>query len=137
MIYVIESADGSPVRLRGRPSVAAYANRSAAERAATALGGRVVVYSVGGAESGTAEVLGREYADAAAERDALRAEIADQRAGNAALRARYGAHPDETMGQWIARLHRDAQALATVRAALAVPGILREVALTASAGVAP
>jgi hypothetical protein len=126
MIYVIERADGGGAkRLSKRPSVAAYATHDAAERAARALGGRVRAYAVAGAESGSAEVLGREYADAAAERDALRAEIADQRAGHASLRARYGAREDETMGQWIARLHRGYRSLMTIRAELAGPGVLR------------
>lgn len=125
-IYVVEDTHGTPVRLRGRASVAAYATRSAAERSSRALGGRVRAYSVAGAESGTAEVLGREYAAAAAERDALRAELEDRRAGNAALRARYGAREDETIGQWIARLHRGYRSLQTIRAELAGPGILRD-----------
>lgn len=124
-IYVVEDAHGTPVRLRGRPSIAAYATRSAALRSATALGGRIRAYAVAGAESGTAEVLGREYADAAAERDALRVELEELRAGNAALRARYGAHADETMGQWVARLHRGYRSLQTIRAELVGPGILR------------
>lgn len=129
MIYVVETAtSNTPCRLARGPSLAAYATHDAATRAARSLGGIVREYAVASAATGdTAECLARAVDDITAERDALRREIEEQRAGHAAHRAKYGAREDETMGQWIARLHRAHQDLQTVRAALAGPSVLRDV----------
>jgi len=128
VIYVVESmASNTPVRLARGPSLAAYPTREAAKRAARSLGGIVREYAVAQAATGdTAEHLARVVDDLQAECVGLRMEIADQRDGHAAHRARYGAREGETMGQWLGRLHRGYQALQTIRQALVGPGILRD-----------
>ena len=128
MIYVVESmTSNTPVRLARGPSLAAYPTRQAAERAATALGGVVREYAVARATVGDGEEHLARVVDglqASARRSSMER---DERArGEAALRARYGAREDETMAQWLGRLHRGYQALQTIRQALAGPDILRD-----------
>lgn len=120
MIYVVEREDGTPLKIAGTPRVAAYALRSSAKRAAVALRGRVVEYTVTGTGSdgsGTSEVLAREVTRLRAEADGARASLADHMAGNRALRALYGVQKDETMHAWIGRLHREAGAARSLVAA--------------------
>lgn len=67
----------------------------------------MTVYSVGGADvsgGGTSEVLAREVDVLRAERDSARAALADFVDSTLRLRAKHGAHDEETTGQWIARL---------------------------------
>lgn len=123
-IYVVE-VGGRPASLRTASTVAAYRDHERAERAARSLRGHVVEYSVGRIPEAE-EGAWREALRMQAQRDAERAVLEDQRADNAALRARYGAREDETMAQWLGRLHRGYQALQTIRQALVGPGILRD-----------
>lgn len=118
-IYVVE-VDGRPVQLRTSRSVAAYADRARAESAARTLRGRVVEYAVGRTPDAEEDAW-REALRMRAERDQARAELEDQWAGNKAVRAKYGARDDETMGMWIGRLYRGYSALQTLRAALGEP----------------
>jgi hypothetical protein len=104
MIFVVER-DFKPVRLKSGASVAAYATEEKARLAARSLGGTVHAYSFNGATV-CAEDLARDVERLRSERDAARKDLADQLDGNMTHRRMYGAHPDETMGMWLARLHR-------------------------------
>ena len=76
MIYVVER-DGRPVRSRQTGHVLAFEGHDSAGRSAASVGGKVVIYGVGGAVHG--EQLARDAAADAerwhAERDAATAEL--------------------------------------------------------------
>lgn len=76
MIYVVER-DGRPVRSRQHAGVLAYDTHDSATRAAKSVGGKVVIYGVGGATHGE-DLARKATADAEAwraERDAAVAEL--------------------------------------------------------------
>jgi len=110
MIYVVE-LNQSPVKLASG-NIAAYGSREKADRAAKTFGAKVTMYAFGGTTClvDDGEGLTRQLDDLNEECAQLKRDMQAERDGNALLRRKHGAHDEETMGMFMARLahsHRE------------------------------